>query len=75
MFEFDRATEILKSPEESMDGLVFVAAFEVLGSEVVVRDVVAEHVPGGSEHGSGDGKDGLFLGPRRALRRRNWLRR
>ena len=32
MFEFDRATEILKSPEESMDGLVFVAAFEVLGS-------------------------------------------
>src|SRR5208283_5654744 len=53
--------EIFEAAHEPADGLAPIEAIEVVGAEVLVVDVVAEHEEAGIKHGGGDGEDG-FLG-------------
>ncbi len=69
--ELDFAAQIVESAHESLDSsLGAVAVAEVLGAEILVFDAVLEHVVGGSQNRSGD-REGSFLAPRRAFKRRN----
>jgi hypothetical protein len=45
---------------QAIGGLCAVVACEVFGSEVMVRDVVAQDVIGGSEHRRSDSNDSLL---------------
>ena len=60
MLQFDLTSRDLESADESVDGLGLVKGVEVIGTEVVVLDPVAQHVVRGGGHGGRDGEDGLF---------------
>src|SRR6058998_2275621 len=60
MLDVDLATEISKPPYEAVNGLGPVPSVKVIGAEVVVLNAVAEHEIGRSEHGGGNGEDGLL---------------
>lgn len=53
--------DLLKAADKASGGLMCVGAIEVSGAEVLPFGAVAQHVPDGGEHGSGDSGDG-FLG-------------
>src|SRR5437867_10440587 len=59
--DLHRVADLLKTADEAVGGLVGVGAVEVGGAQIVPLGAVAQHVPGGGEHGGGHGDDG-FLG-------------
>jgi len=66
MLDLHLASELVETAHEPRDGLGLVQSIEVIRSEVLLLDAVAEHVVGGGQHGGGDGEDGL-LGPAAGL--------
>ena len=58
--DLHRVADLLKSADQAVGGLLSVGAVEVGGAEVVPFGAVAQHVPGGGEHGGGHGDDGLL---------------
>src|SRR5216684_3300301 len=54
-------TELFEAPNKAASDLAFIAPFEVVGAEVVVRRLVFEDVVRRRHHGGRDGENG-FLG-------------
>ena len=56
----DFEAEFLEAADETVGDLGAVSSIEVVGTQVVVLDPIAEHVIGGDEHGGGYGDDRLL---------------
>ena len=56
----DVVADLLQPADEAVGGLLGVGAIEVGGTQVVPFGAVAQHVPGGGEHGGGHADDGLL---------------
>ena len=54
-------TELFEAPDETPSDLAFVAPFEVVRAEFLVRRLVVQDVIRSGQHGGGDGENG-FLG-------------
>ncbi len=52
--------QVLESAEQTQDMLAFRSVIEVIGTEILVRCTVLEHVMNRGEDRSGDSSDGLF---------------
>jgi len=60
------ASQVIEPSDQPADHLAAVAACEVIGSKVLVRDAVLKHMVGGGDHGGGYREDRLFGAAARA---------
>ena len=52
--------DLLKPSNQAIGGFTGIGAIKVRGAQVVPFGAIAQHVPGGGEHGSGHADDGLL---------------
>ena len=59
-FHLDGDAKVVEALNEALGELLFVPLFEVVSTEVMVFDAVAEHEVGRGQHGAGDREDRLL---------------